>query len=173
MMKKLLIALSAGGVLATPAFALDPNQGNMTVKATVEASCNVVSTTTLDFGVVKDISADNHEVSPGGVTFYCTRTTPWFVTADTGLNFSGSGLTMIGAGDPNNKLQYTLSSTPDWVTPFPTTFGAGDLGNGQTGGTGNGDPANLQTVAVHGTLLKTGILTPDNYTDTVVLTVNF
>jgi spore coat protein U-like protein len=175
-MKKLLIALVAGGAIAAPAFAtIDQTQTtNMLVKANVLKSCNVKSVVDLDFGDVKGNLADLDETTHGQLNLVCTKNTDWLVSADNGQNANGSLRQMADAVDGTNttKLQYNLFADSGHGTAFPTDVASSGSTLG-THDTGTGDPNTPQVVNIYGRIPAGQVLVPDPYLDTVMLTISY
>jgi spore coat protein U-like protein len=170
-MRKHTLALALGlsaALLTAPVFAATV-AGNLTVTATVVASC-VVNTAAanagnavLDFGNVvstlADVDADTSTNS--GLSLICTNTTPYSVVANNGENdVSGQRRMTSGSG----FLAYNLYTDNGRTTPFPTTGTTLSFtGNGAT-----------QTVPVYGRIpAGTPMPTPGSYLDHVVMTVTY
>jgi spore coat protein U-like protein len=171
-MRKIMLGLMATGtVLATPAFAaVETKTDNLSVTATVLKSCTISSTTTLAFGDI-DGNADNID-NTGSMALSCTDTTPWFVSAGNGANATGAQRRMASTTLATTAfLNYDIYANTDRDVAFPTVAAATFDGTEATGGVGTGDQ---QTVTVYGRIPAGAKLpAPDEYLDTVVMTVTY
>lgn len=165
-MKNALYLLAAPAlVLAPPVFA-QTSTDTLNVTATVTASCDITSTTTLAFGSVTQSATDVDNA--GAVNLICTTSTPWFLSAAAGANATGAQNRMKHASLAE-YLNYDIYSDAGRSTIFPVA--AGTLGAGDTGGAGTGV---AQTVPVYGRIPAGQTLpTPGSYTDTVTMTVTY
>jgi spore coat protein U-like protein len=164
-------ALSA--TLAVPAFAApSPQTGNLNVTATVNASCDITSTTNIAFGVYDP--ADTNFTTPldgtGSVTIRCVRGTVVDVALDQGQN-SGTGSTcasplrqMSNGGD--ERLGYQV-----YQNAARTTGWGCDASNDQSYTAGN--PNTPTTLTTYGRIPAGQDVTAGSYTDTVVVTATF
>lgn len=166
-MKTILLTLAAvGGLIATPAFAATGSApGSMAVTANVLASCAVSSTSTLDFGNLHT-GTDINEQTAGSITFACTDTTPWGLTADNGANNASGQRQMLGA-DGKTKIAYNLYVDGGHATAFPVTGGSAT----PVSGTGDGDSHSTSIYGLVPALTK--MPAPGAYSDTVQLTVTY
>jgi spore coat protein U-like protein len=171
-MRKILLGLAAAStLLAMPAYAaVETKTTDLSVTATVVKSCAIASTSTLDFGQVKGNDADID--STGSITFTCSDTTPYFVSADNGANnLTGQRRMQSKTLATPAYLTYDIYSNSGRTTAFPTSAPITLDGSGDTGGTGDGNP---KTLTVYGRIpAGFHMPAPDNYLDTVVLTVTY
>ena len=177
-MKKLILLFSSvtaavpmGGIAATAT-------GNLSVQATVQATCSVNTSATgttgnavLNFGTITSLGADvtadttSGTVANGAVSTLCSNGTAWTLTADGGLNVSGTQRQMSDGG--TGVLPYNLYSDP----AHANSIGINDAANPVATGTGTGQP---ETTPVYGVIpAGTPMPVAGNYTDTVTLTVTY
>lgn len=137
------------------------------VSATVQKNCTVAAND-LTFSAV----AAGTATAPGSTTLSvtCTVGTPYTVglaplnvTSTTGLG------TMKGTGSNTNTVQYQLYSNPGLTQVWGNTAVVGGTGNG-VAGSGTGSPLTLNVYAK--TTSSTDV-TPDTYSDTVQVNVNY
>jgi spore coat protein U-like protein len=173
-MRKNTLTLALGlaaGLLAAPLFA-GTATGNLTVQATVVAGCSLntgganAGNALLNFGNVSstlaNIDADTTSTGNNGLSIICTNTTPYSVTANNGLNATGTQDRMVGAAGV--FLPYNLYTTAGRTIAFPNS-------GTSLGGVGNGL---AQTIPVYGRIpAGTTLPAPGSYLDTVVLTVTY
>lgn len=153
-----LVALSAIPSLNTNAATVN---GTLGVTAIVGAGCQVnnanvtagvVSFGSLNFGSINTIGVQNIDAQTtgggsGSIVMECSDGTPFTITLDNGLNFSGGTRAMANTTTPSTHLSYTLyqnaartlpwtTSTPltSTATGAPTTFNVyGRIPGGQSG----------------------------------------
>ncbi|EIL87364.1 hypothetical protein UU9_16351 [Rhodanobacter fulvus Jip2] len=149
---------------------------NLSVSATVTASCTVDSTTEVAFGTYDPV-ADNASTgidlttSSGAIATTCTNGSSATITLGQGAN-SDTGSTdtaplrrMVGATNTDEYLSYSLCQDS---TACATVWG-NDAGTGQVvTGTGASD-----SVVVYGSAPKGQNVKADTYSDTVLVTVTF
>ncbi len=140
------------------------------VSATINANCLVNSVANINFGTQASI-ATNLQGSTS-LSVQCTRTTPYYI----GLQPSNGSLTgagvMSSVGNPLNtdQVPYQLRQTAGMSgTIWGNTATSSSAGNG-IGGTGTGVSA--QNYTIYATVPSANY-NPDNYKDTVTVTVNF
>lgn len=155
------------GALATlvliPSFNINAAtvNGTLGVSATVGSGCQVNNSNvtsgvidfgTLNFGSINTIGAANIDAQTtgggsGGIVMECSNGTPFTITLDNGLHFSGGTRAMANTSTPSTLLSYTLyqnaSRTLPWTTGTPlsstangapTTFNVyGRIPGGQSG----------------------------------------
>jgi spore coat protein U-like protein len=165
---RLAVALVAAAC-AIPALAAgNTATGNLAVSATVKASCSVATGNALSFGTY-DPSAPVVTIT-SAIAFKCTKSTSWEVTlskgGSPGLGASGTRA-MVNAGN-TEYLGYDLfidgGATKVW----------GDTAGGGNTVSGSGIPAGPGgTIPVTGVIPVGQYVTPQAYSDTVVITVNY
>jgi spore coat protein U-like protein len=147
------IASPAGASTATNTF---------TATITVQASCLVVSTNTLDFGTQSTLAA-NTDVS---ATFavQCTNTTPYNVGLNAGTTAGGTVATRLmtsGSATISYRTYSNAARTTNW---------GNTVGTDTVSGTGNGAQ---QTLTVYGRVPVQATPAPATYNDTVTITVTY
>lgn len=155
---KLLIALMA---LAAPVLA-GTDTDNLSVTATVAASCSVETTQDVAFGTIDSATVNTAE---GTVTVTCTNGTGYSIALDDGDYYS-SGRRMQGDTVTTSYLPYELYQDSGYIT----LWGDGTHGSvkGSLTGTGSGEAH-----TVYGRITAGQYPAPDTYADTVVVTVTF
>lgn len=142
-------------------------QSNLTVNATVNASCTIDASTALNFGSYT--LAQIQQSTTISVT--CTNGTAYNVGLDAGT-FAGATVTTrkmhcTGGGTctPNtDSLPYTLTSVSYAGSNWGNTAGS------WVAGTGSGA---AQSMVVYGTIAANLTSPTGSYTDTIVATINF
>jgi spore coat protein U-like protein len=147
-------ALAANGAQATTATA------TMNNTAAVAAYCTV-STGSLAFGTYTG-SADS--TTSANVSVTCTNTTSYTVALNAGTTTGATETARkLKAATSAATLAYSISSDAGSTTNWGTTAGA------QTG-TGTGA---AQTLTAYGKIAAGQFVTPDNYADTVTVTLTY
>jgi spore coat protein U-like protein len=167
----LAIGLLAALAATPAAFAAGSITGNLSVKATVVASC-VLNTAApgagnglLDFGNVTstatNVDVDTVTGSNYSVNVQCSNALPYSVTADYGQHGNGTQRRMSNGTE---FLPYNLYTGSDHATAVPNSGATWAF-------TGNGSG---QSIPVYGRIpAGTALPTAGLYTDTVVLTTAF
>ena len=154
-----LLAGLALYVLSGQAAAQQTLTSQMTVTATVQASC-MVTATNLVFGIYTGVQNDNTAT----LTVTCSTSTPYYVNLGNGLHQDGSYYPrMIGPG--GIMLGYRLYQNAARSIEWRSTYNY----DGQAG-TGTGG---AQTLTVYGRLLAAQYGTPGAYADTITATVTY
>lgn len=139
-----------------PAHAATPNS-SMTVSATVTANC-VMRANALNFGNY----TGNVNSATSSIQVTCTNGVPYSVILGSGNSGSVLNRTMSNG---SNTLPYGLYKDSSHSSNWGQTAGIGDH-------TGTGSGA-AQNITVYG-VIKAGITAPvGNYTDTVLVTINY
>lgn len=139
------------------------------VTLTILKACTVTAGSASNIALGSQPSTATNVLGSNTVTIYCSKTTPYYIgLAPSNSNSAGAG-TLAGTGANTDLVPYKLSST---VGPSGTVWGntatASTVGNG-VGGTGTGGN---QTLTVYVTVPSANF-TPDDYTDTVTINVNY
>ncbi|MGO9473998.1 MAG: spore coat U domain-containing protein [Rhodomicrobium sp.] len=137
--------------------------GSLSVTANVLANCTV-SSTAVSFGTVpSNITAAQN--ATGSVDVVCAGITPTSIGLSDGLNPGGGSpaqRNMAGATLSTNLLPYDLSAASSGGATWRATSGGPTTVFG------------THSYPVYGQIPGTaGIVTPDNYSDTVTITVNY
>lgn len=136
-----------------------------TVTATVSKSC-IVSATTLDLGSVAAVTVNAS--NSGTISVTCPSGTAYYVgLSPSNNNTAGAGV-MAGTGTNTDKVPYQLNSVSAIGPVWGNTATSSSIGNG-VAGTGNGV---AQPITVYATVPRANF-TPDAYTDTVMVNVNY
>lgn len=137
------------------------------VSATVQKNCTV-SANNLTFNAV----AAGTATAPGSTTLSvtCTVSTPYTVgLAPLNVSSTTGAGTMNGTGGNANTVQYQLYSNSGLSQAWGNTATAGSTGNGVAGsGTGS-----AQSMTVYAKTTSSTDVTPDTYSDTVQVNVNY
>lgn len=143
---------------------------NLNVKAKLGNACVVSAGSSLIFGSAGGVAAGTPTVSGSDtIAVTCPNKTPYNVgllpsDGDTG----GAGI-MKGTGSGTDTVQYQLYQDPALSTVWGNTATRTFAGNGKHG-TGNG---NAQPLTVYAQTTSSTDVTPDRYTDTVQINVNY
>lgn len=167
-LRSLLATVGSALVMAQPAFA-NTVSATFNVTVTIQKTCNVTAGAPSNISMGTVASTATNVLGNSTITVYCSKTTPYYVgLAPSNGSTTGAG-TMAGTGANTDTVAYQLSST---TGPSGTVWGntatATAVGNGVSG-TGSG--AN-QTLTVYATAPSANF-TPDVYTDTVTVNVNY
>ncbi|MCJ7558851.1 MAG: spore coat U domain-containing protein [Gammaproteobacteria bacterium] len=152
-----IVASLAGASSAVQA----ANTGNLTVTASVSATCDFVTSAAVIFGAA---IPDQNKDAAGSVNWNCTETTT--ATVFMGPGSSGDVNARLMQGDTTaGTLGYQLYTDSGRTIPWTNATGVGITGTGYTpAGTG---------LPVYGRVLAAGFgsAIPDAYTDTVLVTI--
>ena len=136
--------------------------GSFTSQITIQASCQVVSTNTLDFGSQTLLTA-NVDVQ-SNLSVQCTNTTPYNIGLNAGSTAGGTVATRLmtsGSATVQYRMYSDAARTVNWGnTPATDTVS----------GTGNG---NAQTLTIYGRVPSQATPAPASYNDTVTVTINY
>lgn len=152
---------------STPATCGTGNDGSftLTASAVVQQTCTV-SATDISFGAHP--ATDANLQSTGTVTVTCVNGTTYNVGLSPSNGNTGGAGVMSGTGGNTDKVPYQLHQTgysgPVWGNTATST----STGNG-VHGTGSGSGQAFTVYAV----VPTADYTPDNYSDTVTVNVNY
>ena len=131
-------------------------------RVTIQASCTIVSTTTLDFGTQGALVANVDQSST--LQVQCTNTTPYNIGLDAGI---GTGAT-VGVRKLTNggsTINYSLYTDAGRATVWGNTVGTDTVA-----ATGNGA---AQSYSVYGRIPAQTTPAPATYTDTITVTVTY
>lgn len=161
--KQGLLAVAALLAVSGSAFAGSAT-ANFQVSATVAASC-LVSATNVAFGTITP-AATGTATATGTITSTCTKTTPYNLEISAGNSNSVAARTMAGAtGGNTNTLAYNVYTSNTYATPWGVTVGTNTVALTGTGV--------AQTSTVYGQLSLNQYLTPDNYSDSLTVTLAY
>lgn len=171
-----IAALGAMGTFATSANAA-PATATFNVQMTITSSCAVTTApSTINLGSVATQTAAVNQ--NGSTTFKvnCSKGTPFYIgmapSAANGGTSSGTG-NMVGAISGNtDKVPYTLYSNTGLTTVWGNTATSSSVGNGMSG-TGGGMAAGKAVPFTAYAQATNADFTPDTYTDTVTVNVNY
>jgi spore coat protein U-like protein len=133
-----------------------------TASITIQASCQVVSSNTLNFGTQGVLVANNDTTAT--FTVQCTNTTPYNVGLNAGTTAGGTVTTRLMANGANT-VSYKMYSDSGRTTNWGNTVGTDTVA-----GTGNGA---TQTLTIYGRVPAQTTPAPATYTDTVTVTVTY
>lgn len=152
--------LCAGAVTSVDSFPFN-------ITATVARRCTVTAGATLNLGTVA--SSTTNVSGNNSIVVTCATSTPYYVgLSPSNANTTGAGQ-MAGTGSNTDKVPYQLRSTSGLSgTVWGNTATSTSVGNG-VAGTGNGLG---QSFTVYATVPSANY-TPDTYTDTVTVNVNY
>jgi spore coat protein U-like protein len=173
MSKRSFITLAAfavfGQIVFTDPAMADSVSGTFQVTVTIQKACTVTAGAASNVALGTVASTSTNTLGNNTITVYCSKTTPYYIgLAPSNSNTAGSGV-LSGTGGNTDQVPYQLSST---AGPSGTVWGntatASSVGNGVSG-TGTGAS---QTHTVYVTVPSANY-TPDTYTDTVAVNVNY
>ncbi len=146
---------------------LNAGSASFSVSATVQKAC-VVTANNVNLGAVPFNAVNTTGSNTLGIT--CSNGTPYYVgLAPSNGSTTGAGQLKGSLGGNTDKVSYQLSSTPGPSgTPWGNTATTTTVGNGISG-TGTGL---AQSPTVYATAPSANF-TPDSYSDTVTVNVNY
>jgi spore coat protein U-like protein len=161
--------LVAGQIAMAAPAAADTATGTFQVSITIQKACTVTAGSASNIALGTVPSTATNTLGNNTITVYCSKTTPYFIgLAPSNANSAGAGV-LSGTGGNTDTVPYQLSST---AGPSGTIWGntatTSSVGNGVSG-TGTGIN---QTHTVYVTVPSANY-TPDTYTDTVTINVNY
>lgn len=170
MKRKILAALSvsSGLIAASPALAGTAGPAPVTVQLTIENSCTLNGTGTLNFGTrTAGNAASNVDAQSTGLSINCTGDSPSAtINVNAGANASGAQR-RLRLGAATTFIPYDLYIDPGRTTKLdPTIFQA--LPGGLTAGT--------RDIPIYGRIPAGTLLINGNgtlFTDTAQVTINF
>ncbi|OOG54790.1 spore coat protein U domain-containing protein [Polaromonas sp. C04] len=167
--KLALIALGAGAAAAHAGLATSTFQ----VQMTITSSCSVTTApTNINLGSV--VAQTAAVTQTGNTTFKvnCSKSTPFFIgLSPSNNNTVGAGV-MSGTGSNADKVPYTLYSDSGYSIAWGNTATSSSVGNGKSGtgaGMASGNAVSFTAYAK----ATSADFTPDTYTDTVTVNVNY
>ncbi len=129
---------------------------------TIQASCDVISTNTLDFGT-QGILASNVDAT-ANFDVQCTDTTTYNLGLDAGTTAGGTTTTRLMT-DGSDTVSYQMFSNAGRTTNWGNVVGTDTVA-------GTGDGAS-QTLIVYGRVPIQTTPAPSTYTDTVTVTITY
>lgn len=172
-MKTLFRALVAITVLgAGPAFAATTITSNISVTATINASCTFATTptTAVAFGAYDPTSGTAND-NTGTIVARCTKNTGYTLALGVG---SGSGATFASRKMTGTSFSDLLNYTLYTSAARTTVWGDGTGGTGTVSGTGTGIGSGFnQTTTVYGRIPAGQDVSADSYSDTVVVSLTY
>ncbi|CAE6869235.1 hypothetical protein R69746_08298 [Paraburkholderia aspalathi] len=146
---------------------LNAGSATFVASATVQKAC-VVTANNVALGAVPSTAVNTTASNSLSVT--CTNSAPYFVgLAPSNGNTAGAGVMKGTRGGNTDLVPYQLSSTPGPSgTPWGNTAASTTVGNGKAG-RGSGL---AQSLTVYATAPSANY-TPDSYSDTVTVNVNY
>jgi spore coat protein U-like protein len=155
-------ALGCAQLVHAPALYATTSTATFTARIIIQADCQVLSPTTLDFGTVSDLTSDRDETSTFSVQ--CTNTTPYDIGLNEGTTSGGTVATRKMTSS-SETVDYRMYSDPSRSTVWGNTVGTDTIG-----GTGNGA---AQAFTIYGRAPVQTTPGPGLYTDTVTITIIF
>ncbi|QDL35984.1 spore coat U domain-containing protein [Rhodoferax sediminis] len=143
------------------------------VQMTITASCAVTTApTNINLG---SVAAQTTAVTQTGSNTFkvnCSKSTPFYIgLAPSNANTAGAGV-MSGTGSNGDKVPYTLYQDAGFGTVWGNTATSLAVGNGKSGtgaGMASGNAVSFTAYAK----ATSADFTPDTYTDTVTVNVNY
>lgn len=167
---RLAFALSLYGLCAADVASGGTSTANLTVSATITASCDIAAGgSVVNFGTQSNITS-NRDASTV-ISVQCTSGTPWSVGLNNGSNASGAQRRMTDGA--SHFINYDLYTDNPRTLPWTTTTAAGSCTSGAGScvlGTGTGG---FQFITIYGRVPFPQTPVVGLYTDTVVATVTY
>jgi len=167
---RILTSIATLGLVSvtSPAMASTAN-GTFQITVTIQKACTVTAGAASNIALGTVVATATNTLGNNTITVNCSKTTPYFIgLAPSNSSTAGAG-TLSGTTGNTDTVPYQLSST---AGPSGTVWGntatASSAGNGVSG-TGTGLN---QTHTVYVTVPSANY-TPDTYTDTVTINVNY
>ena len=157
MIKRLVLAGIAAGLLGSIAHATSSVNSTFTARITIQNDCSVSSPNDLDFGTVGLLNSNKDTSMTFTVT--CTNGAAYTIAMDDGQNASGSTNRMTNGSE---YVSYELYQDNGYSTVWDASS--------TVGGTGNGT---AQTYTVYGRVPPQTTPSAGTYTDTVTITVSY
>jgi spore coat protein U-like protein len=132
------------------------------VQITIQATCTIVSASTLNFGTQALLSANIDQTST--IQVQCTNTTPYNIGLDAGTA-TGATVTTRKMTNGAATVSYSLFSNAGRTTNWGDTVGTDTVA-----ATGNGAS---QSFSVFGRVPAQTTPAPNVYTDTITVTVTY
>ncbi|HEX2529843.1 MAG TPA: spore coat protein U domain-containing protein [Burkholderiaceae bacterium] len=161
-------------LIAAAGFAVDASATTATdtfeVKMTIVAACDVTAGTSSDIDFSNVSSLQTNLTANNAISVTCSKNTPYYIgLAPSNGDTTGAGLMSGLTAGNTDTVPYQLRSTSGiGGTIWGNTATSTDIGNG-VGGIGNGA---AQSMDVYATAPDANF-TPDSYSDTVTVTVNY
>ena len=139
-----------------------------TVSATVIKECQVTAGAASNINLGTVPSTATNITGHNSISVSCTSTTPYYIgLSPSNGNSAGAGV-MSGTGSNTDKVPYQLYSNTGLSTPWGNTATSTSVGNGASG-TGTGSAQSIPVYAK----APSANYTPDSYSDTVTVNVNY
>jgi spore coat protein U-like protein len=135
---------------------------SFTVTMTLNASCTIVSTATINFGSQGVLTANVDQTTT--LQVQCTNTTPYNIGLDAGTG-SGSTVTTRKLTSGANTVNYSLYSDTGRTTVWGNTVGTNTVSATATGA--------AQSYTIYGRVPSQTTPAPGTYTDTITVTVTY
>lgn len=155
-------ALLAVFVFCSPGAQASTATGTFTATITIQASCQVISTNTLNFGTQGILIANTDVTSTFNVQ--CTNSTPYNIGLNAGTGTGATTATRLMTNGANT-VAYQMYSNAGRTTNWGNTVGTDTVA-----GTGNGTQ---QALTVYGRVAPQTTPAPAAYNDTVTVTVTY
>ena len=160
-MRTYCVLLAIASSLLTATAEAATATGNLTATLTIQPSCQVVSSTTLDFGSAGVLAASLDVQSNFAVQ--CSDATAFDVALDGGSTSGGSVATRLMAGGGGGEVVgYNLYSNAARTANWGNTAGTDTVS-----GAGNGN------LTVYGRVPAQATPSPGTYSDTVRVTITY
>jgi len=157
MLKRLMLAGIAAGMLGGIAHAASSVTSTFTARITIQNDCSVSSPNDLDFGTVGLLSANVDTSMTFTVT--CTNGAAYTIAMDDGQNASGSTNRMTNGSE---YVSYELYQDSNYATVWDASNTVSSTGTGTA-----------QTFTVYGRVPPQATPSAGTYTDTVTITVTY
>jgi spore coat protein U-like protein len=166
-----VLGAMSGGTCQASAGVVSGLDSTLPVADSVTAGCSVTAS---NIGLGAVASTATNVSGSGTITIQCNPSTKYFVgLAPSNGNVNGAG-TMTGSAGNGSSVPYQLYQDSAHSIIWGNTANSTSPGNGTGGNSGNGGHGNgnAQGYSVY-VLVPSANYPPDNYMDTVTVTVNF
>jgi spore coat protein U-like protein len=149
----MLVTSAAFGATATSTFQ---------VRATITATCTILTSSDLDFGSLGVLTTNADQSS--SIQVQCTNTTPYNIGLDAGAG-TGATVTTRKLSNGGAVINYSLYTDAARTTVWGNTIGTDTVAAAGNGGS--------QNYTVFGRIPAQSTPAPGTYTDTITVTVTY
>lgn len=173
--KKILLAtalITAAGFATTAAATIATGANTFTVSLQVTKTCSVTAGAASNIVLGSTVAGGTSASGNNTFKVNCSKNTPFYIgLAPTNTTSTTGAGTLKGTGTNADTIAYQLYSNSGLSTVWGNTATAIAVGNGVTGNGSGMGTALTETVYANAT--GSTDVTPDTYSDTVTINVNF
>jgi spore coat protein U-like protein len=159
---KFALALVSALLLAGGAAFGATTTSTFQVRATITATCTILTSSDLDFGSLGVLTANADQSS--SIQVQCTNTTPYNIGLDAGTG-AGATVTTRKLSNGGAIINYSLYTDAARSTVWGNTIGTDTVAATGSGGS--------QSYTVYGRIPAQTTPAPGTYTDTITVTVTY